>query len=103
MSRPSIGTAPNPNADPNAKDKFKNLDSDFKDAVASEDAEAIYKRVANLNAEIEHLDAAKKLDGDLMSAKDKYDTAVEPYKTQTKDLKLRIKFCIRVLGDQGKV
>jgi len=103
MPRPSLGTAPNPNADPNAKDKFKNLDSDFKDAVAQSSAEDIYKRITELSNQLEDLDKAKKADQDLIALKEKVATAMEPYKAASKDLKLRIKFALQVLGDQGKL
>lgn len=98
-----LGDAPNPNADPQAKDKFKNLDSDFKDAVAAESEDALRKRITDLCSQAEALDQAKKDDEDLISKKETYDTAVAPYKEQQKDIKLRIKFILRVLSDQGKV
>lgn len=103
MPKPSIGNAPNPNADPNAKDKFKNLDSDFKDALASSSPEDIYKRITELSSQLEELDKAKKADQDLENLKEKVATALEPYKAAGKDLKLRIKFALQVLGDKGKL
>jgi hypothetical protein len=103
MSRPGIGSAPNPNADPNAKDKFKNLDANYKDAVAQSSPEEIYKRIADIEGQLEALDAAKQLDQDLLTAKDRLATAQAPYKEQAKDLKLRIKYAVRVLGDKGKL
>lgn len=103
MSKPGIGTAPGHEPDPQAKDKFKKLPSDFKDAVAQSSREEIYKRLAALANQVEELAAAKELDNDLAAAKDRYDTASEPYKLQAKDLKLRIKFCVRCINDKGGV
>lgn len=103
MPRPSVGSAPNPKSDPNAKDKFKDLDSDFKDAVAQSSPEEIYRRITDLTNQNEKLNEAKELDNDLQSAKDRYQTALDPYKEQSKDIKLRIRYCIRVLGDKGKL
>lgn len=103
MSRPGIGTAPNPDASPDAKDKFKNLSDDFKTAVAESSPEEIYKRVTELASQVEELATAKELDSDLLSAKEQYDVCNAPYKEQTKDLKLRVKYALRVLGDKGKL
>jgi hypothetical protein len=103
MARPSIGNAPNPKADPEAKDEFKDLDSDFKDAVAQESAEDIYKRISELSKEQEDLAQAKKDDQDLANILEKKRTAEAPYKEANKALKGKVKFCLRVLGDKGKL
>jgi len=102
MPRPSIANAPS-QTDPNAKDEFKDLDTDFKDAVAQSTPEDIYKRVSELSKQLEDLSVAKKADQDLANILEKKRTAEAPYKDSAKDLKSRIKFALRVLGDKGKL
>jgi len=106
MPRPSIANAQAgevPQSDPNAKDQFKDLDSEFKDAVAQSSPEDIYKRISDLTKDQEDLATAKKEDQDLANILEKKRTAEAPYKEANKGLKMKVKFCLRVLSDQGKV
>lgn len=89
--------------DPNAKDKFKNLSEEFKDACAQSSPEELYKRLGDLAGEEEKLEAAKETDTDLISKKEEYDAANGPYKESFKEMKLKRKFIARVLGDKGKL
>jgi len=97
----NFGAPTNEKADPNAKDKFKNLDDQYKAEVAADSTEQIYKRISMLAGEMEALAIAKENDVDLANKKAEYDTCNDPYKQQTKELKLRTKFALRVLSDRG--
>jgi hypothetical protein len=103
MTRPSIGSAPNPNADPNAKDKFANLDSDFKDKVASLDAKGIDAVLAQIAKDTEALLQAKDADADLAAKKEQFKDAGQVYRDGAKENRLKTRFCMRVLNDQGKL
>jgi hypothetical protein len=103
MSRPSIGSAPNPNADSNAKDKFANLDSDFKDKVAASSAEEIDGILAQIAKDTEALLQAKDADADLDAKKEAYKEAGQVYRDGAKENRLKTRFCMRVLNDQGKL
>jgi len=103
MSRPSIGSAPNPNADPNAKDKFANLDSDFKDKVAASTSEEIDGILAQIAKDTEALEQAKEADADLAAKHEQYKEAGQVYRDGKKENRLKTRFCMRVLSDTGKL
>lgn len=84
------------------KDKFADLSSEFKDAIAGSNAEQIRDRVATVALEHDQLMKAKEDDGHLKSVKADYDEANATYRTSNKMTKLKIKYCNQVLRDQGK-
>lgn len=89
--------------DPQAKDKFKSLSEEFKDACAAADENELRKRLATIAGDEEKLEAAKETDTDLITKKEAYDAANKPYKDSFKEYKLQRKFIVRCLVDQGKL
>ena len=85
------------------KDKFADLDDDFKNAVAVMTEAAIRDKIAGITLAQLEVEMAKKADQDLQAAIEAKKVAEESYKEALKMNKLRIKFCRRVLSDQGKI
>jgi len=87
---------------PKVKDPFADLDSDWKDAVAQGTVEEINARIAEV-AKAEALNQeAKSEDVDLASLKEQVKEAGAQYAEATKANKLKVRFCMRVLGDRGQ-
>jgi len=84
------------------KDKFEDLDDDYKSAVAGMDEVAIRERIAKVSLDQASLMEAKELDADLKLKKEVSKEAGAIYREGTKMNKLRIEFARRVLGDKGK-
>ena len=83
------------------KDIFEDLDSDWKDAVATMSVDDINSRIAEVAKAEELNQRAKEDDLDLARLKEEVATAGAQYKEATKANKLKIKFAMRVLGDRG--
>jgi hypothetical protein len=84
------------------KDKFADLDSDFKDAAASMSEAEIRKRLSEIALNQVELVNAKEVDDDLKAAKFRAREAGAIYREGSKMNKLRTEFLHRVLGDAGK-
>jgi hypothetical protein len=84
------------------KDKFKDLDGEFKDTVASMSEEEIRATIAKVSLNQVELINAKALDQDLIQKRAAASDAGAIYREGTKQNKLRIEFCHQVLGDKGK-
>jgi predicted carbohydrate-binding protein with CBM5 and CBM33 domain len=87
---------------PAKTDKFEDLDNEFKDAVAGMDVVALNNKIAEVAKNEENNQNLKKDDQQLAEAKEAAKMANEPYKDASKANKLRIQFCMRVLGDRGQ-
>lgn len=86
-----------------AKNKFDDLDEEFKDAVAAMTEAQLRLKICEISLNQMEIEAAKKNDEDLKAAVEAAKTAGASYKEATKMNKLRAKFCRRVLADQGKI
>jgi hypothetical protein len=84
------------------KDKFAELDEEFKNSVSSMSPDAINLKIAEVAKNENENQRLKKEDEDLEAQKVLYKEAGQSYKDATKANKLRIAFMIRVLGDKGK-
>lgn len=83
------------------KDKFADLDDEFKDAIAQSSPEDIKKRVAKIALDNEELLRAKEDDEDLAEKLEIAKDAGAVYREGVKANRLRIQFCKRVLEDKG--
>lgn len=87
---------------PKVKDPYADLPGEWKDAVAGSTAEEINARIAEV-AKAEALNQeAKSQDMDLASLKEQVKEAGAQYAEATKANKLKVRFCMRVLGDRGQ-
>jgi hypothetical protein len=85
-----------------AKDPFEDLDSEFKDAVASMKDEEIKTRIAQVAMDQQALNEAKKNDEDLKQRQSAVKVAMEPYRAGNKGCQLRIKYARMILDARGK-
>lgn len=85
------------------KDKFQDLDDDFKNSVAGMSEAAIRDKIAEVTLNQVEIEMAKKADQVLEAALEAAKIAGEGYKEAAKMNKLRVRFCRRVLSDQGKI
>lgn len=85
-----------------AKDKFAELDADFKTEIANMDEDEIRSRISMIALNQVELEKAMSEDQDLSEKKTQAKVAGEGYKDGTKHNKLRIRFCKQVLEDMGK-
>lgn len=83
------------------KGPFDDLPSDFKDAVAQSSPDDIKKRVAAIAIEQAELEKAKEADQDYQEKKAAASAAGAVYRDGKKGAKLRIAYCLQVLGDKG--
>ncbi len=83
------------------KGPFDSLPTEFKDAVAAEDLQAIKARLSDIAKAEEANQAAKNADEDLNKKKEQAKIAGEVYREGTKANKLKVKFIITVLADKG--
>jgi hypothetical protein len=84
-----------------AKDKFKDLDKEVQDKVASMDTDSIKTFIVQTVDAQSELMAAREKDLDWLSKKEELATANEVYKDGTKGNKLKVEFALRVLADRG--
>jgi hypothetical protein len=84
------------------KDKFEDLDEDFKDSVAAMDEAGLRSKISEITLNQEAVLEAKENDQDLASKKEEYKVAGASYREATKANKLRVKFLRQVLGDKNK-
>lgn len=84
------------------KDKFEDLDQDFKNEINGKSPEEIKKVVAKVALDQNELMKAKKLDQDLQDKLELAKEAGAVYREGTKMNKLRIGYCSQVLEDKGK-
>lgn len=85
------------------KDKFDDLDSEFKDSVASMDEVAIRSMISTTALDQATLMKAKDDDEDLAEKKALALDAGAVYREGTKHNKLKILFGKRILEDRGKL
>lgn len=85
------------------KNKFDDLDSEFKDAVASMDDDQIIDRIAQISIdEVKNVENRKQ-DMDLKEKQESANFAAEQYKEATKANRLKIKYAYFILESRGKV
>lgn len=84
-----------------AKDKFKDLDGDFKDSVQGMDEAEIRAKISQVALNQVELLQAKEKDQDLERAKAEAKDAGAIYAEGTKQNSLRIMFCKQVLEGRG--
>lgn len=84
------------------KDKFADLDDDFKDNVAAKSEVEIRDLIAKTSLDQAALMEAKDLDMDFKMAKETAKEAGAVYREGTKANKLRIAFARQVLNGRGK-
>lgn len=84
------------------KDKFADLDSDFKDAVAGMNEAEIRDRIAKISLDQAALLEAKANDIDLKTKREEANVAGAIYREGSKMNRLRIEYVRRVLDDKGK-
>jgi hypothetical protein len=84
------------------KDEFADLDGDWKDMIVGMSAEEINNRIAEIAKAEQEVQALKKEDADLNAIREQYKVASSGYREHTKQSKLRIKYCMRVLSDRGQ-
>jgi len=85
------------------KDPFGDLPEEFKDAVAGSNVDDVKKRIAEVAMNQVALMEAKKLDGDLAEAHQRYNDASALYRDGTKANKLKLQYCKSVLDSRGVV
>ncbi len=84
------------------KDKFEDLDIDFKDSIAAMTEEEIRAKLAEISLNQAALMQAKSDDEDLKTKKEIAKEAGAIYREGTKANRLRIEWARQVLGDKGK-
>lgn len=84
------------------KDKFAELDGEFKESVESMTDQEILDRVANISLENAQVQAKKKLDLDLKEKAATFAEAGAVYKESAKGAKLRIDYALSILEGRGK-
>ncbi|MDE2425742.1 MAG: hypothetical protein KGO96_07530 [Elusimicrobia bacterium] len=84
------------------KDNFDSLSKEWMDAVSVAPEDEINKRISEIAKAQAELDILKKVDPELLSAKESYDNLMEPYRIDSKENKLKIKFAYKVLKDRGR-
>ncbi len=85
-----------------AKDKFEDLDTDFKDVCAAMSEEEIRRKLSEIALNQVELNKAKGEDEDLRQKKEIAREAGACYREGSKTNKLKTEYLHRVLGDQGK-
>ena len=85
------------------KDKFDDLDAEFKDSVASMAVDEIRMKIAQVALNEEENLKAKEDDEDLLAKKEAAKFAGEQYAEASKMNRLRIRFMRRILGDRGNL
>jgi hypothetical protein len=83
------------------KDKWEDLDEEFKDAVAAMSKDDIRNRIATIAMAQVELMKAKEDDEDLFKCREAAKEAGAIYRDGTKMNKLRIAFAKQVLDDKG--
>ena len=83
------------------KGKFDDLPTDFKDAVAQSSPEDINKRIAEVAKATEELRKAQENDQDYQEKKEALKEAGAVYRDGFKANRLKIQYCVQVLGDKG--
>ena len=84
------------------KDPFADLDSEFRDSVATGDVAKIRDLIAQTALNQQALEQAQEDDEDLAEKKETVKYAMEPYNDGKRANKLKIKYCRQVLGDKGE-
>ncbi len=84
------------------KGKFDDLPTEFKDAVAQSSPEDINERIATITKDTEALLKARDTDQDYLSKKEALKEAGAIYRDGKKANRLKVLYCIQVLGDKGK-
>jgi hypothetical protein len=84
-----------------AKDKFKDLNPEFKDAIAQSNPEEIKRRVADIAILKSVEEKWFENDPDLEQAKQAVEDIAGAYRDAIKEMKLKLEWCFQVLGDKG--
>lgn len=85
-----------------AKNKFDDLDADFKTMIEDATDDEIKSRVAAISLENERIQAAKKGDEDLKEKAAAFQEAGKVYRESAKGSKLMIQYARFVLEGRGK-
>lgn len=83
------------------KDQFEDIADEFKDAVAGMSTDEIRSQIVKVSLNQLELMEAKKQDQDLVDKRDAYNDANAIYREGSKENRLKLEFCKRVLGDKG--
>jgi predicted neutral ceramidase superfamily lipid hydrolase len=86
-----------------SKDRFEDLDSDYKSAIDSASEEEIRRRISEAALNEAQNQENKKQDQDLKEKKEAAKMAGEQYKEATKSNKLRIGYARSILEARGKL
>jgi hypothetical protein len=84
------------------KNKFDDLDAEYKSGVEGMSNDEIRSRVAEISLENERVQAAKADDQDLAEKGAAYQEAGRVYREAAKGAKLRVQFALSVLEARGK-
>jgi hypothetical protein len=84
------------------KDRFADLDSDFKDTIANMKEPEIRDRLAKLTLDQEALMELKKNDQDLAAKREQASEAGRVYREGTKRYKLAVAYARSILDAMGK-
>ena len=82
-------------------DPFEGLETEFKDAIAGMSPEDINKRISDVAKNQEENLKLMKEDQDLSEKKELAKEAAAQYREASKSNRLKIQYCVRVLGDKG--
>lgn len=84
-----------------AKDKFKDLNPEFKDAIAQSSPDEIKRRIADITI----LKAVEEKwfanDPDIEQKTDELKQLKEQYTEAIAEMKVKLEWCFQVLGDKG--
>lgn len=83
------------------KDKFSDLPDEFKDAVHGASREEIDHRIAEIAKSTEELLMSQERDVDYQDKKAAFKEAGAIYRDGKKANRLKIQYCLQVLGDKG--
>lgn len=83
------------------KDQFDDIEEEFKDAVAGMTTDEIRSQIVKVSLNQMELMEAKKQDQDLADKREAFNEASAIYREGSKQNRLKLEFCKRVLGDKG--
>jgi hypothetical protein len=85
-----------------AKDKFEDLDSDFKDGTAAMDSSDLRQKISEIALNSLAFEKAKKEDQDLAQKKEQAKFAAAPYNEAKKANSLKILWIRNILDGRGE-
>jgi hypothetical protein len=86
-----------------AKNRFKDLDPIWRDAVDSSTDDEVNRRIAEAAKARTEYENIRENDLELQEAKAKYQDLDKPYKEDIKQCNLRIRYASTILKERGKV